>query len=422
MKIVSTQNVSFDSSGKIQRSVFENGSVYIHHSVPSIKRAFVQIGFLIGSSFEKKGEFGLSHLIEHLFFRAARHAPNGDVVARIEALGGEVNAYTSHDLMVFDLTCLGKDLKHILPIFFELFSEMNLTSAEFEKEKQVVIQEIKEDEGDYEVKAEEWMMEHHYGAQYGHPIGGQISDVKNLKLNQVKRFIKKHFVAEKMVGVFVTPSKHKICLEKFSQFTSLYRNKNQPLRMKDIKFKPQPFKHKSKVVKRGVDSPVVLMSFKAPELNSQERPLLILLDHILCEGMSSRLFKSLRTDQALVYGYSSSLNSYPWGGHYCLSVNAKKSDFKKIKEIILYNLQDIAENPIPKKEFKTQIYKAMRMWDLYMDDFEVRADYIVRSEFFRENFNSYVDLIKFFKRVRPNDLSLFCYKLINNGYSEVQVS
>jgi predicted Zn-dependent peptidase len=422
MKIINTQEISFDSSGKIQRSTFDNGSVYIHHSVPSIKRAFIQIGFLIGSSFEKKGEFGLSHLIEHLFFRAARHAPNGDVVARIEALGGEVNAYTSHDLMVFDLTCLAKDLKCILPIFFELFSQMNLSSIEFEKEKQVVIQEIKEDEGDYEVKAEEWMMVHHYGDQYGHPIGGQIRDVKNLKLNQVKKFIQKYFVSERMVGVFVTPSKNKLCLERFSQFTSTYPTKKTPVRMQDIKFKPNPFKHKSKMVKKGVDSPVILLSFKAPELNSPDRPLLILLDHILCEGMSSRLFKTLRTDQALVYGYSSSINSYPWGGHYCISVNAKRSDFKKVREIILANLKDIAENPIPKKEFKTQIYKALRMWDLYMDDFEVRADYIVRSEFFRENFNSFNDLKRFFKRVRSNDLSLFCYKLLNNGHSEVQVS
>jgi predicted Zn-dependent peptidase len=420
MKIKTNSIHELKGLGPIWKKTYPNGAVSFYHQFKGLKRCHVLLGYCVGSYLEKENEHGLAHVMEHLFFRYAKNHPSGDLVEKLENLGAEINAYTAHDMMAFELTGPEQNIKACLDLFLAMFKDFKVSELDFNKEKKVILQELREDYSNQDMLVEENLFERYFGTQYGHAIGGKLKDVKNLSYKQVLSFYKRNFCAPKVCLVIIAPKAFEHIDSLVNDFFSSQKRKSLPYRLFNQKFKLAPVKHVKKDIDAKGNNSFIILAFKAPKLDDPKRSTMLLLDQILCEGMSSLLFTRLRVDKAMIYAHTSSINTFLWGGQYTITIYAKKDKLKTIEQIVIKTFKEIADAGINDELIKNACRKLTYSYQMSLDELETRADYILRSEFFTGNFDSLTKLEQNLNEVTSKSLAEFTAMLLKNDYSVIR--
>jgi predicted Zn-dependent peptidase len=131
-----------------RRIVLDNGVRVVTEFMPSVRSAAVGIWVDVGSRDEGPGEEGLSHFLEHMFFKGTRRRSAQDLAMEIDVLGGELNAFTSRETTTFYTKALDEHLPRAVALLGEIFLDSTFAASELEREKQVVLEEIKMIEDD----------------------------------------------------------------------------------------------------------------------------------------------------------------------------------------------------------------------------------------------------------------------------------
>ena len=186
-----------------RKLVLDNGVRVVTERMPSAKSVTVGIWVNVGSRDEARGEEGFSHFIEHMFFKGTRTRSAMQISREIDALGGEMNAFTGRETTTFYVKVLDQHLPQALALLSDLFHHAKFAQKEIEKEKQVVLEEVRMVEDDPEDLAQDWHMEQ---ALNGHPLGrpilGQAAVIRTLKRERLLRFVQTHYhPAETVISV-----------------------------------------------------------------------------------------------------------------------------------------------------------------------------------------------------------------------------
>ena len=140
---------------KISDTVLKNGFKIITARDISNPIISMQLHVKMGSAWESEKEAGFSHLTEHLVFKSTSKFPDNEIYERITFLGGHINAYTEYDSTCYFITLPTKFAEEGLEILAELVRNANFNDDEFEFERKVVIEELKQIQND----PEEWFLE-----------------------------------------------------------------------------------------------------------------------------------------------------------------------------------------------------------------------------------------------------------------------
>jgi len=166
----------------------------IDNSCPLVS---LQLYIKTGSGIEGKDEAGYAHFLEHLVFKSTLHYPRNSLMDRVAMLGGNINAFTDHEVTCFYINLPSHQLNEGIVILSELAVNADFSSFDFESEKKVVIEEIKQcknDPEDYFIdNITALVFENH---PYGRPILGNISSLRRAKSKTLWAFYKKHYTAE----------------------------------------------------------------------------------------------------------------------------------------------------------------------------------------------------------------------------------
>ena len=164
-----------------RKIVLDNGVRLVTEHMPSAKSVTVGIWVNVGSRDEAKGEEGFSHFIEHMFFKGTRTRSAIEISREIDALGGEMNAFTGRETTTFYVKVLDQHLPQALVLLSDLFHHAKFDSKEVEKEKQVVLEEMRMVEDDPEDLVQDMHMEQTLGSHpLGRPILGQAPRIQAL--------------------------------------------------------------------------------------------------------------------------------------------------------------------------------------------------------------------------------------------------
>lgn len=378
--VQSSHNIVDFKNGPLRRSVFSNGAVSLFHQMKGMNSAVVRLHVLAGSSFEEKKEYGLAHLLEHLLFK---EGGVNHLVKELELRGAEINAYTDREEICFELDCSADRLEEFLPLFLHLVTNLNFTIDEFEKEKSVVLQELKDEEDDHEAIMHDYLLAKEFPPHIGHPIGGTLSSVAKLTRNQVQSYFEKYFIPPHMV-LAVASGKSCRNLEKiFLTAISKWSIKSRPLRKKKTpKWSHNP--HFQRKLKRRMENALLFYSFDSVTHSSKKYYDFILLDDILFEGMSSLFFKRLREDTGLIYALGSSLNSFDDCASYTWIFNCQAQTLKHVKKEVNQLWSDFCQQLVSKEYLdliKARIRQGMLM---AMDSIQERCEFIASCEIYRE--------------------------------------
>lgn len=266
-----------------------------------------QLGVKVGSMYEGIDEKGLSHLVEHMLFKGTEKRTNSDINSDIEERGGSYMAYTTYSDTIYGITGLSEELEPSLDIISDMVINPIFPQGEFEKEKSVIISEIKSGLDDLE----------HYSYALAHKlafdksflkwdIAGNEKLIRECSLERLKDFYRAHYQPNNSIVTIVSPYEHSEAIalvEKY--FSSWKEGVSKELVIEDEKNRPiEGVKHK-----KDIEQSTIIYLYTFYGLTRREEIALEILNYRLGESPNSILFKELREEMGLTYDVYSDMDS-----------------------------------------------------------------------------------------------------------------
>lgn len=330
-----------------RKVVLDNGLRVVTERMPSLRSVTVGIWVNVGSRDEDPGEEGFSHFIEHMFFKGTATRSATRISREIDALGGEVNAFTTRETTTFYAKVPDEQLKPALALLADLFHHSRFPTEEIEKEKQVVLEEMRMVRDD----PEEWVQDLHTQQVFGaHPLGrpilGRADIIRNLERRQLLEYIRRHYHPRETIvaaaGNF--DQKHLLSLLEthFGQF-------EQPAASKRNRW-PAEVHGGLQVHEKPLEQAHLCLGLKGIPVEHKDRYAAALLNAVLGGNVSSRLFQEIREKRGLAYSVYSCLSSYSDGGMWSIYAGTRPSEASNVVELILKELKKLCSSGMRRDE------------------------------------------------------------------------
>lgn len=268
------------------------------------------LGVFVGAGcfYETKETNGISHFIEHTVFKGTEKRTAFDIANETDKCGVTLNAYTSRDLTAFYTVGLSEYAEKCADILSDLLFNATFTEENLEKEKGVVIEEIKMYEDDSEDLCLENLMKAHYGNKTpSYPILGTVKTVNSFTKGDIKNYMSAYYRADNACVSVVGDLSEEAAVALVKKYFAFGKCEDKLCLPKVRTVRP-----KAKFIKKTkpLEQSAVGISFPSYTYRHKKRYLPLLVSNILGGGMSSRLFQEVREKLGLVYEIYSTTNQY----------------------------------------------------------------------------------------------------------------
>jgi len=318
---------------EFQKKKLKNGITVIHEprDLPIVS---LSITNRFGGAFEKSEIKGVAHVIEHLLFTGTKTRTHEDISREIEKKGGLLNAFTSHEVTSFWFKLPSEHLFTGLDILTDMLNNPAFILEKFEKEKKVILEEIKMYNDNPRTAVMEQIEKNLYNKPFGELIIGSDKTVSSLNRDQVAQIFKEMYNPSNYIVTIVGQADFKKVCE--------YLEKNFKSSNKKPEIIPIKTLNKETTEERAdQDQAHFVFAIHAPLPNSPDFPALEVLDGYLANGMSSKLFIEIREKRGLAYVVKSSIDAEKNYSHYIIYVGTTKKAVPEVKKIILEEFQNI---------------------------------------------------------------------------------
>ncbi len=287
-----------------------------------------------GAAFEESRIKGIAHVIEHLVFTGTKTRTHEDISREIEKRGGIVNAFTANEITSFWFKLPSEHLFNGLDILHDILTNPTFDEKKFEKEKKVIVEEIKMYHDDPSRNVHDLLVQQLYGSPFGEGIIGSAGTVMSLTRDFVRDYFKKNYTPEQYVVTLVgNVDFDRICVWLEKKFSKGKREKTSfVLKKKNSEFTEE---------RDGIDQAHLLFGSHAPLFSDSLYSALEVLDAYLANGMSSKLFLKIREEKGLAYTVHGSLNSEKNYSYYSIYAGTTKQAVPEVKKLILQGFRDV---------------------------------------------------------------------------------
>lgn len=289
-----------------QLSTLDNGLRVASEALPATHSAAFAIAVDVGARHEELPEGGLSHLLEHMAFKGTSRMNARRIAETFDLMGGNVNAYTSHEHTVYYAKVLKEYAPQALKLLCEIVADSVFDVVELERERDVVLQEIAMHQDSPDDLVFDLFQEAVFADQpLGRSILGPEAQVRAYSRDDLIGYTAKHYLPGRMVVSAAGAVDHKMVLEVAGSFfgARAASNKNMlPL--------PASFHSGKKTLEKDLEQVQLLLGYPGLPSSHEDYYALQVFSTILGGGMSSRLFQEIREERGLAYSVSSFASGY----------------------------------------------------------------------------------------------------------------
>jgi predicted Zn-dependent peptidase len=333
-----------------RKTTLDNGLRVFTSFMPSTHSVCVAIFIGVGSRYESNSEAGTSHFIEHLCFRGTPQRPTArDISEAIEGIGGVLNGATDKELTFYWCKVTKNHFATSAEVLVDMLLNSNFKSEDIEKERQVIIEEIHmcKDSPSQQVGLliDDLLWPRH---PLGRDIAGTEESVSGIDRNMLLNCLRAKYGPENTVVTVTGNIRHKEVLEVIQRLLSGWKSTGGHC-------KYQAFKERTgerlKIEKRDTEQAHLCLALPGISLSHPQRFPLDLLNVILGEGMSSRLFSEIRDKLGLAYSINSYVEHFLDTGSLTVSASVDPDHLNQAVAAILDQLEQLKEG-IPEAEMR----------------------------------------------------------------------
>ncbi|WP_168194313.1 pitrilysin family protein [Thermodesulfobacterium sp. TA1] len=380
---------------KVVEKKLKNGLTVLFYPYDREDVVTVKLCVKVGSAYENEKQAGLTHLIEHMIFKGTETKKPEDIVGTIEALGGYMNAFTSFDYTCYYATGPAKILENSLDILSDVVFHPFFDPKELEREKEVVIEEMKMRlDNPHVVLWEEVMKASYQKYPYRRPIIGYEETVRSFKREDLLSFVNQFYTPENMVlSVIGKVNQDRLFALVDKYFTNLPKRT-----LKKVKFPKEPFTEKPRLVwvERPVKEGYFALTFPGASFKDEDAPILELLAEVLGGGESSRLYVRLKRDLNLVKTISMSAFTPAGPGLIEIFGTADPEKFKEVLSQLITELEEIKDFGVTEEELKKAKVKLLSD---FVFDAETSEGLSSTLSAFQLNRGTYKDILWYKKKI-----------------------
>ena len=326
-----------------------------------------------GSRHEPAKVAGISHFIEHMLFKGTPTRRPIDITRAIEGRGDNFNACTGEESTCYYAHLPDDYLEEAVEIISDMYLNATIPDDEFEREKQVVIEEIKmyADEPD-SVAMENLQRALFPKSRLGAPVAGSERSLGPMKSGDLRRYVKTHYRADNTVAVVVghfDEERALALLERTLGALKAAKGSRRPLRDDFGKVIP------SVSVAKDVNQVQLALGYRTFGIADRRKYALTVLDAVLGRGMSSRLFQEVREKRGLSYDIASRMQFFQDAGMFTVTAGLDAAKGKLALATIDRELKRICEKPVSAAELK-------RTKDFLIGNFRLSHEKVTSKLFF----------------------------------------
>jgi predicted Zn-dependent peptidase len=356
---------------KFKKKILDNGMTVLFEKreIPVVSVAFA---VRTGGINEDPEEKGISHFIEHMLYKGTPTRNTKQIAEEIENNGGELNGYTSEEITVFLCKMPSKHLNIALEVLSDVIKNPLFDRKELDKERKVIFEEIKMYHDNPPAHALDEIQKSLYDGTMRINLAGTFET-----LNSITR--------EKMIAKFnkiYQPNNMILCVVGNADFDQLvkFAEKNFDNGKGDV---PKPTFNKtneSRIEERkGVDQANLIFAYHTPLADDKKSYAAIVLNSLMAEGMSSRLFNEIREKRNLAYAIKGGTNINKNFSYSLIYVGTMKENVEKVKKLILEEFEKIAKD-LKDGEIKKTKEKLVGNYQISMEDSEEQMANLLNSE------------------------------------------
>ena len=331
-----------------RKYILENHIRVVTEEVPWAHSAALGVWVGAGSRYEEEVNQGVSHFLEHLLFKGTKRRTARQIAEEIEAVGGVLNAYTTKEYTCFHCRVLAEYLDLAVDVLADMLFNSLLLPEEVEKEKNVVLEEIKM----YEDTPDELVHDLFAGTVWeDHPLGwailGTCETVRALNREEIYRYYQEQYHCQNIVIAVTGRFQEEKLKDKLEKTFGQKKGWGQPRKV-------LPPQSQAKVNVHLKETEQVQICLGVPGLAQGDEKIYALqvLNNVLGGGISSRLFQLIREEKGLVYSVYSYHTSYSDSGLFTIYAGTSPQHCQEVVELILEEIASLKEKDITPEELK----------------------------------------------------------------------
>ena len=301
-----------------------------------------------GSVNENDKNSGVSHFLEHLFFKGTKAHPAGEFDKILESKGAVINAATSKDFTHYYIVIPSKFFDTALNLHADMLLNPQIPRKELEKERKVVLEEISKNENDPDRKLYKNLTSMMYKQHpYKREVIGSSNIIETIRREEILEYYYSHYAPSNMVTVIVGDVNTDDVLKKVSQnFIS------EPRKLKKNTFKHEkPLSQKETFTETAdINTGYMLVGFRGVPIADSDTYALDVLATILGDGKSSRLYQSIKETKQLAFSIGASNSSMRDDGIFYISAQFTPGNVEKVEKNIFAEIEQIKKFGITEKE------------------------------------------------------------------------
>jgi len=332
-----------------QKTVLDNGIKVITEKIPFLKSVSIGVWVVTGSRDEQPHENGISHFIEHLLFKGTERRTAFDIAKEIDSVGGTLNAFTGREYTCFYAKVIDKNLPLAIDLLADIFLHSLMDPKDVEKERMVILQEIKMVEDTPDDYIHDLFNRVCWGEHpLGFPIFGTSELVQSFSRDQICQFFKENFQPNRIIICAAGNLQHQEVVD-WIEKTFGQISKSDKVRER---IRPNSISA-TNIWKRELEQVHFCLGTKGLQYNHSLRFASYVLNTILGGGMSSRLFQEIRENRGLAYSVYSYLPTYIDTGLVVVYAGTNEGSFQEVIELVLKEFVRLKKGPFKGGELET---------------------------------------------------------------------
>lgn len=367
-----------------------------------------------GSKYEEKRINGISHFLEHMFFKGTKKRPTPlKIAGPIENVGGAFNAFTSQDLTGYYIKVDAAHLDLALEVVADIFLNSLLSVKEIQKEKGVVIEEINMRKDTPMIHVSDLLEQFLYGDQpAGWDIAGTKETVLGLTRGDILSYVKSQYVAKNTLVCVAGNIQEKMVREKVKKLFSsiLQKSFKEKIEVKEKQEKPMVL-----LEYRATDQTHVALAARGFNLSHKDRFVQEIIAAILGGGMSSRLFLEIREKLGLAYYISTSSEENPDTGFLVTFAGVKNENAQKAVKVIVQEYKKLVKKKISLQELRNAKDRLKGKMALSLESSDAKAEFYGVQEILEGRFFTPEQLYDRIEKVKVADIQRVAKKIFSSS-------
>ena len=335
------------SERNLRRTVLPNGLIVLTERMEHLRSVAMGVWIKSGSRCETPEANGISHFVEHMVFKGTRSRSAQHIAREMDSIGGNLDAFTGKETICFNVKSLAEHVPIALDVLADLVLNPTFAKEEIERERGVILEEIKIDEDNPDVLVHELFTQNFWKDHpLGKPILGTTATVGKLDQRQLFDYHGGRFLGGNMIFSAAGNLEHEPFVEAVAQkFASLHLG--QPTQ------EDQAPAASARIIlrnKKALEQVQICLGVPAPSITDDTRYASLILNTVLGGGMSSRLFQTIREERGMAYSIYSDLNPYRDTGTLCIYAGTSVAKALDAIDLILVEFRKLKETPLSEEE------------------------------------------------------------------------